>query len=212
MASYISNPAGPLARQFNPVVKPITEKRSQKMSKWRNNSLKQSQKGLKHSSIKRKSQKLSAEEKRIRAEVIKRDGVYCFITKRKGLEKAGEHFHHIIPKKRGGRGVLKPLINSAPLRTLIDNKSHTSVHRNIITPYDFYIWAVEDGYLERIILMEILINEWSRYVPIEMGSMIDQIRERNKKRWKKVIGKEIEVRDPNIIAGHYNEIVRLEVT
>lgn len=204
---WISNTSGALAKEFHPVPKPM--KKSQKAAKIKQFSGFQKQKPLKKSQIKRKNKQLSAEEKRIRAAVIKRDGEYCFICNREGKKEIGEHFHHIIPKKRGGRGKLSRIIDSAPLRTLISNEKHERAHSYEITPYDFYKWAVEVGYQERVILMELLINEWAKWICIDTD-LASQIRKRNQERWNKFFKHDIPI-TPDIIGAHWEEILIQEV-
>lgn len=217
--SFISNLEGPWVNEtVRAFPKPEGKKKDEKVTNYSlnrtQNGLKRTGKGLKRSWFKPKTRdpEVTEQENSIRNEVIERENGLCYVCQKEGNEKPGTECHHILFKQKGGRGVLKELIDSIPLRVLLSyNCHHNRVHEYEITAYDFYMWAFDDDYQERVILMEILINEWAKYVPLEKGEIIDQIRERNRQRWKQITGEEVEVKDPKMIALHWEEILRLEV-
>ena len=205
MSSWITNPDGFLAKQFHPV--PKLEKKSQKAAKKKHFSGFQKQKPLKKSQFKRKNKQLTAEEKRIRAAVIKRDEGNCIIC---GQETNAPP-HHIIPKGQGGRGVLASAIDSLFLRAVVCESCHYPIHHQEggWNPYTFYLHAQQTGYTERIILMELLIDEWAKWICIDTD-LADQIRQRNQERWKKVFKHDIPI-TPYIIGTHWEEMLNQEV-
>ena len=131
---YISNTDGVLAGEFHPVPK-LGKKKKRKKRKQQNNS----------------NPKETFAEKQLIAEVFLRDKGHCQ-NPNCGVKVApGTIPHHVIIKGYGGRGVLKELVDSLPLRVLLCDKCHAAIHHTGggMKGYDFYIAAVEQGYRER---------------------------------------------------------------
>ncbi len=205
--SYISNHSGVLTEEFHPLPKPEKVKK-EKGKGLQSRSRLQAKKSLNRSKVnKPKSQKTSI-GKQVRAEVFLRDKGRCQNPKCGVKVPLGTIPHHLIIKGYGGRGVLKELVDSLPLRILLCDKCHTAIHHTGggMKGYDFYIAAAEQGYRERVVLMELLINEWAKSIPLEIGELAQEIRQRNTQRWNQFFGFEMNI-DDRIVGEHWKEIL-----
>lgn len=123
----------------------------------------------------------------------------------------GQDGHHTVPKRTGGRGILSKLIDCEILRAVTCRDCHRGVHdRSEITSYHYYKKAIETGFTARVILMELLIDEWAKGIPDFEGNLALQIRKRNQQRWEKSVGMGIPW-NPDILGVLWPKILREEM-